>query len=75
MYTVLSSIDTQDWKLPPPEKLVHHVKTNIKSGSLILIHPTESSAKALIEMLKTIKAKGLKIVTVSDLLSPQREVI
>ena len=75
MYTVLSSIDTQDWKLPPPEEMVHQVKTNIKKGGIILIHPTESSVKALSEIRKKIKDKGLKIVTVSDLLSPQREVM
>ncbi|MCP1123584.1 polysaccharide deacetylase family protein [Bacillus sp. 3103sda1] len=75
MYTVLSSIDTQDWKMPPPEEMVHQVKTNVKRGFLILIHPTESSVQALPEMLKAIKDKGLKIVTVSNLLSPHREVI
>lgn len=72
LYTILWTLDTVDWKDPEPEWIVHKISTRVEAGSLILMHPTESSSKALPEMIRQIKKKGLSISTVSDLLSPKR---
>lgn len=75
MLTVLSTIDTQDWKRPAPEFMVQQVKAKIKNGSIILIHPTDSTVNALPGIIKILKDQGFKMVPISRLLSPKREEI
>lgn len=70
--TVLWTLDTVDWKKPSPESVVHKITTKAEPGFLILMHPTESSSKALKAMIQGIRAKGLHIGTVSQTLSPER---
>ncbi|MBB6672863.1 polysaccharide deacetylase family protein [Cohnella nanjingensis] len=70
--TVLWTLDTIDWKLPPADGVVAKVAANAKSGTLILMHPTPTSKAALKGMIRAIRAKGLTPGTVSDTLSPRR---
>ncbi|MFD0711323.1 polysaccharide deacetylase family protein [Paenibacillus sp. GCM10027626] len=70
--TVLWTLDTVDWKHPPASSLVQKIKTRVEPGSLILMHPTDSSSEALKGMIQAIKNKGLALGTVSELLSPNR---
>jgi len=72
LLTVLWTIDTIDWKKPPASLIVSRVTTKLEPGALILMHPTNSTATALPEMIKIIKAKGYSIGTVSDTLSSER---
>lgn len=72
LQTVLWTLDTVDWKKPQPDWIVRKITNHVEPGSLILMHPTESSSKALLAMIKNIKNKGLELVTVSELLSPKR---
>lgn len=72
MNTVLSTIDTQDWKKPNPKDIEEKIKINLRSGAIILMHPTESSLLALSGMLKIIRERGYKLGTVSQLLSTKR---
>lgn len=66
--TIMWSIDTIDWQRPPSEIIINRVMKKINNGAIILIHPTENTAKALPELIKQIQGKGYKISTVSEIL-------
>lgn len=66
--TIMWSIDTIDWQRPPVEIVKSRVLKKIHNGAIILIHPTEPTAKALPELIKEIKKQGYQIVTVSDII-------
>jgi len=70
--TVLWTLDTIDWKHPEPSSVVDKVARKAGPGTLILMHPTPSTAGALRGMIREIKAKGLVPGTVSAALSPER---
>jgi peptidoglycan/xylan/chitin deacetylase (PgdA/CDA1 family) len=69
---VLWTLDTVDWKHPPASSIVLKIRTRVEPGSLILMHPTDSSSEALPGMIAAIKQKGLALGTVSETLSPER---
>ena len=66
--TIMWSIDTIDWQRPPAEVIISRVMKKINNGAIILMHPTESTAKALPELIKQLHNKGYTISTVSDIL-------
>ena len=66
--TIMWSIDTVDWKRPPPEVLQERVLKKIHNGAIILMHPTAPTAQALPGLIAEIKKRGYTIVTVSDIL-------
>ncbi|MBO7746604.1 polysaccharide deacetylase family protein [Paenibacillus sp. MWE-103] len=70
--TVLWTLDTVDWKHPPAYAIVQKIRARVEPGSLILMHPTDSSSQALEGMIKAIKGKGLMLGTVSETLSSDR---
>ncbi|UUZ95683.1 polysaccharide deacetylase family protein [Paenibacillus sp. P25] len=70
--TVLWTLDTVDWRNPDPSSVVRKIATRVEPGTLILMHPTSSSSKALSGMIRSIKSKGLKLGTVSEVLSEKR---
>ncbi|WP_151735081.1 polysaccharide deacetylase family protein [Paenibacillus tengchongensis] len=70
--TVLWTLDTVDWRHPSPESLVQKISSKAAPGTLILMHPTDSSSQALQGMIRGIRAKGLQLGTVSETLSAER---
>ncbi len=70
--TILWTVDTVDWKNPTPEQLLHRVMSKVHNGAMILMHPTDSTAKSLEQLIIQLQQKKLQIVTVSELLSPER---
>ncbi|MGI8384413.1 polysaccharide deacetylase family protein [Robertmurraya sp. P23] len=70
--TVMWSVDTIDWQKPSPEQLINRVMGKVHKGAMILMHPTDSTAKALDELIKRIKLEKYEINTVSELLSEER---
>ncbi|MNI53037.1 Peptidoglycan-N-acetylglucosamine deacetylase [compost metagenome] len=70
--TVLWTLDTVDWRNPSPDSVVAKISAKVEAGSLILMHPTASSSKALRGMIQAIRAKNLQLGTVSQTLSPER---
>lgn len=70
--TVLWTLDTVDWRNPSPESVVAKISSQSEPGTLILMHPTASSSKALRGMIRGIKAKGLQLGKVSETLSAER---
>lgn len=71
--TVLYSLDTRDWM--PSTSVANIMETFHKAmaGDLILLHPKPNTAKALDQAVQHLQAKGLTPVTLSELLSPDRE--
>ena len=72
MKTVMWTVDTIDWQKPTPDQLINRVISKIDNGSMVLMHPTESTAKSLDRLITLIEEKGLRIGSVSDLLSEER---
>ncbi|AIQ75033.1 polysaccharide deacetylase family protein [Paenibacillus odorifer] len=70
--TVLWTVDTVDWRNPSPESVVAKITSKAEPGTLVLMHPTASSSKALRAMIRGIKAKGLQLGTVTQTLSAER---
>lgn len=70
--TVLWTLDTLDWMKPASWSIVAKVNARVGPGTLILMHPTESSKGALPGIIKAVKAKGYSLGTVSETLSTDR---
>jgi probable sporulation protein (polysaccharide deacetylase family) len=66
--TVLWSVDTVDWQLPPPEVIVERVVGKAHNGAIVLMHPTAPTVKALPEIIRWLKKEGYQVVTVPRLL-------
>jgi probable sporulation protein (polysaccharide deacetylase family) len=66
--TIMWSVDTLDWKNPTPESLLQRVLAKIGPGAIILMHPTIASREALLPLIQALKKRGLKPVTVSEVL-------
>lgn len=67
MSPVLWNVDTRDWQVRDPDKIVHHVKTSAGTGSVILLHSTyASTAAALPRVITELRAKGCNFVTLSE---------
>lgn len=66
--TIMWSKDTIDWRDHDTELICKRATDNIKGGDLILMHPTENTAEALPEIIGKIKAEGLEMLGVSDVL-------
>ncbi|NRD78887.1 polysaccharide deacetylase family protein [Bacillus sp. BRMEA1] len=72
MNTVMWTVDTIDWQKPSPETLINRVISKIGNGSLVLMHPTEATAKSLDRLITMIEKKHLQIGPVSELVSEER---
>lgn len=64
--TIMWTRDTIDWRDHDENLIYSRAVKNVKGGDLILMHPTEATAKALPKIIKTIKEKGLNLTTVSE---------
>lgn len=74
MHTILWTLDTVDWRRPPKDVIVRRIVPRASNGAMVLMHPTEPTLQALHQMLPQLKQKGYRLVTVSELLSPERSV-
>ncbi|HAQ07539.1 MAG TPA: polysaccharide deacetylase family sporulation protein PdaB [Bacillus bacterium] len=71
-YTVVHwSLDTKDWTNPGTAKIVENA-SKAKKGDILLMHASDSAkqtADALPLVLKDIRAKNLKMITVSEMIA------
>jgi peptidoglycan-N-acetylglucosamine deacetylase len=71
-YTVVHwSIDSKDWTNPGVNQIISNVKKANK-GDIVLLHASDSAkqtAKALPGIIQELQRKGLKLVTVSELIA------
>ncbi len=72
-YTVVEwSLDSLDWKKPGVDTIVSRVVDRAKPGDIILMHASDTAAQtpdALPAVIDGLRAKGLQLVTVGELLS------
>lgn len=68
MTTIMWSLDTIDWRIENPDEIVENIAPNLKNGDIILMHPTNSSLKALPVLIEKAAEKNLQIVNISELL-------
>lgn len=68
--TVLWSLDTIDWRLEGIEVIAERVVSRVEAGDIILCHPTAQTAPAMERFLPALAEKGLRVVTLTQLLSP-----
>lgn len=69
--TVQWSVDSLDWQNRGVEWIVHRVLTQVKPGSIILLHAgadSEQTEAALPEILRGLGERGYTSVTVSELI-------
>ncbi len=66
--TIMWSRDTIDWRDKDSSLVFSRATKDIKAGDLVLMHPTEHTAKALRDIIKTLKSNGLTVAPVSDVL-------
>jgi peptidoglycan-N-acetylglucosamine deacetylase len=72
MRTIMWSVDTIDWQKPTVDTLLNRVLGKIHNGALVLMHPTDSTAKSLDTLITKMKEKNLQIGTVSEVLDEKR---
>ena len=65
---VLFSKDTGDLRDRDASVITTRAVSGLRGGEFILMHPTAQTAKALPDIIKSIKAQGYGIVTVSECL-------
>ncbi|WP_047155152.1 polysaccharide deacetylase family protein, partial [Aneurinibacillus tyrosinisolvens] len=75
MLTILWTLDTLDWKMTDSGEIFRRIIPHLRNGSLILMHPTESSMKALPAMLDAAREKSYEIGTVSEVLSVDKDLL
>lgn len=72
-YTVVHySIDSDDWTNPGVDKIIENTTSSVKGGDIVLLHASDSAKqtnKALPGILSKIQSKGLKNVTVGELVA------
>nr|WP_302104692.1 polysaccharide deacetylase family protein [Polycladomyces sp. WAk] len=73
MKTVLWTVDTVDWRpTSTPEWMTTRVKRGASNGALVLMHPTDRTVTALPQIISVMKQNGIKLGTVSEVLSSSR---
>lgn len=67
--TVFWNVDSLDWKLRNVEKIVKHVKKQVKNGDIILMHDIfPESVEAALRLADQLLAEGYGFVTVDEVL-------
>lgn len=73
MSPVLWTVDTRDWQVRDPDRIVQHVKTQAGTGSVLLLHSTyPSTLTALPRVIAEMRAKGCEFVTLSEWIERMR---
>lgn len=67
---ILWSVDPKDWLTRNPDETYERVIEDAKPGAIVVMHDTLASTRfALPRILKTLKSKGYRFVTVSELIA------
>lgn len=66
---VLWDVDPSDWTKPGPGVIASRVLANVRAGSIILLHVQDQTAQALPAILRGLRERRLKPVTLAELLA------
>lgn len=71
------SVDSQDWRSLPQDKVLANILPNVRPGSVILQHSAggtgedlTGTVRALGPLIRTLRLRGYRFVTVSEMMSP-----
>ena len=64
--TIMWTRDTIDWRDHDENVIYNRAIKNASGGDLILMHPTQATAKALPKIIDTLQARGFNLTTVSQ---------
>jgi peptidoglycan-N-acetylglucosamine deacetylase len=64
----LWDVDTRDWEGPPPASVVRDRALAARNGSIILLHDGSNVVEALPEIIRGLRAKGFRLVSLDELL-------
>jgi peptidoglycan/xylan/chitin deacetylase (PgdA/CDA1 family) len=63
------TIDPRDWdRSRTSDVIVRHVMDRVKDGSIILLHETKRTLRALPDLLSQLRKRGFQMVTVAELM-------
>lgn len=72
MRTVNWDVDPRDWSLPGTSAIYSNIVSHARNGSIILMHdgggPRSETLAALPQVIDTLRARGFRFATVSELL-------
>lgn len=69
LFTIIWSLDTNDWQHPGPKAITDHALSHVKGGDIILCHDIHAETiDAMSSLVDGLQNKGFKLVTVSKLL-------
>lgn len=71
--TVMWTVDTVDWRLPPPEAIWKRTFAGAVNGALVLLHPTEPTVAALPFVIDGLRERGFTLVNVSTCIAGTTE--
>jgi peptidoglycan/xylan/chitin deacetylase (PgdA/CDA1 family) len=70
--TVLWNVDPRDWALPGTQSIVSTVLAEVQPGSIVISHdgggPRGQTLAAYPQIIRALRARGLRIVTIPELL-------
>ncbi len=72
LFTILWTVDTVDWKRPAAQQIIAKIRDELTAGSLVLMHPTANTAKALPYLIDEAHKRGYTVETVSNTISSER---
>ena len=61
---VMWSVDTIDWQRPSPETIIKRVMNKVHNDSIILMHPTDPTVKALPGLLQLLREDKYRMMTI-----------
>lgn len=65
--------DSEDWRLPGADAIVHNALLNVKSGSIILMHDgggnRDQDVQALPKIIEALQSNGYTLVTINELMA------
>ena len=68
MYTILWTLDTEDWKYKNAEKISNYIVDNAKDGSIVLLHDLyETSVDGALLAMEKLEKEGYAFVTIDEL--------
>jgi peptidoglycan/xylan/chitin deacetylase (PgdA/CDA1 family) len=72
MRTITWDVDTRDWSMPGTGAIYSNIAANAQAGSIVLMHDgggdRSETLAALPQVIDTLRARGLRFETVSELL-------
>lgn len=72
MKTILWTADTVDWQNPSVSTLIRRIEPKLDRGVLVLMHPTAPSSQGLEQLIQMAQKRGMKVTTVSEVISSNR---